>query len=300
MTESTWEGPWTKDTFASVRDALNRHSVLVFPDQDVEPPAQVEFSGRFGRLKHHVLKENLLPGLPEIYVLTNMTSQNEVTPRPYAGAYWHTDLSYEYEPAFGSVMYAVEVPEVGGDTMFCSMAAAYDALSDRMKALLEGLTATHSFEHAYETFVKHIPGTAPISRERFDARPPVSHPLVHTHPESGRRCLYVNPGFTERINELPPAEGEAVLAFLYEHCTSERFVYRHRWSRRDVVMWPGQPRHDAQGGTGLRRPRPPLHAAHHNRRERATGVDGIARSERRRSASATREHRSWPRSPTGC
>ena len=230
-------GPLDEEAFASVRDALNRHSVLVFPDQEVEPPAQVEFSGRFGRLKHHVLKENLLPGLPEVYVLTNMTSQNEVKPRPYAGAYWHTDLSYEPEPAFGSVMYAVEVPEVGGDTMFCSMAAAYDALSDRMKALLEGLTATHSFEHAYETFVKHIPGTAPISRERFDARPPVSHPLVHTHPESGRRCLYVNPGFTVRINELPPAEGGAILAFLYEHCTGERFVYRHRWSRHDVVMW---------------------------------------------------------------
>ena len=150
-------GPLDEETFSSVRDALNRHSVLVFPEQVVEPPAQIEFSGRFGRLKHHVLKENLLPGLPEIYVLTNMTSQNEVTPRPYAGAYWHTDLSYETEPAFGSVMYAVEVPEVGGDTM--------------------------------------------------------------------------------RINELPPAEGEAILAFLYEHCTSERFVYRHRWSRHDVVMW---------------------------------------------------------------
>ena len=108
--------PLDDKTFGSVRDALNRHSVLVFPDQDVEPPAQIEFSGRFGRLKHHVLKENLLPGLPEIYVLTNMTSQNEVKPRRYAGAYWHTDPSYEAEPAFGAVTYAVEVPEVGGDT----------------------------------------------------------------------------------------------------------------------------------------------------------------------------------------
>lgn len=229
--------PIDADTFASVREALNEHSVLVFPDQQVEPPAQIDFSGRFGTLLRHVLKENLLPGLPEIYVLTNMTTQNEVKPRPYAGAYWHTDLSYEANPAFGSVMYAVEVPEVGGDTMFSSMAAAYDALSDRMKALLEGLTATHSFEHAYENFVKKVPGTAPISRETFDARPPVVHPVVHTHPESGRRCLYVNPGFTERINELPPAESDAILAFLYAHSTNERFVYRHQWSRHDVVMW---------------------------------------------------------------
>ena len=132
--------PLDRETFASVRDALNRHSVLVFPEQDVEPPAQVEFSARFGRLKHHVLKENLLPGMPEIYVLTNMTSQNEVKPRPYAGAYWHTDLSYEAEPAFGSVMYAVEVPEVGGDTMFCSMAAAWDALSSGGRLVANSVT----------------------------------------------------------------------------------------------------------------------------------------------------------------
>jgi taurine dioxygenase len=225
------------EAFAAVRSALNQHSVLVFPCQQVEPPAHIEFSGRFGELKRHVLKENLLPGLPEIYVLTNMTSQNQVKPRPYAGAYWHTDLSYEEQPAFGSVMFAVEVPEVGGDTMFCSMAAAYDALSERMKTLLEGLTATHSFEHAYETFVKKLPGTAPISRAIFDDRPPVVHPVVHTHPESGRKCLYVNPGFTMFINELPPPESDAILQFLYSHCTDERFIYRHQWTQHDVVMW---------------------------------------------------------------
>ena len=229
--------PLDSETFACVRDALNTHSVLVFPGQAVEPPAQVEFSGRFGQLMRHVLKENLLPDMPEIYVLTNMTSQNEVKPRPYAGAYWHTDLSYETQPAFGSVMYAVEVPEVGGDTMFSSMAAAYDGLSEKMKALIDDLTATHSFEHAYETFVKKVPGTAPISREAFDNRPPVIHPLVHTHPESGRKCLYVNPGFTVCINELPPAESDAVLNFLYAHSTNAQFIYRHSWTRHDVVMW---------------------------------------------------------------
>ena len=229
--------PLDDGTFQAVREALNEHSVLVFPGQAVEPPAHIEFSSRFGELKRHVLKENLLPGLPEMYVLTNMTSQNQVKPRPYAGAYWHTDLSYEEEPAFGSVMFAVEVPQVGGDTMFCSMGKAYDALSDRMRTLLEGLTATHSFEHAYETFVKKTPGTAPISRETFDNRPPVVHPIVHTHPESGRKCVYVNPGFTMYINELPPPESDAILAFLYAHCTHERFIYRHRWSQHDVVMW---------------------------------------------------------------
>jgi taurine dioxygenase len=229
--------PLDESTFSFVRDALNEHSVLVFPEQDVEPAAQVEFSGRFGKLIQHVLKDNLLPGMPEIYVLTNMKSQNEVTPRPYAGAYWHTDLSYEEKPAFGSVMYAVEVPDVGGDTMFCNMGEAYDALSDKMKAFLQDLSATHSFENAYENFVKKVPGTAPIDREVFDARPPVVHPMVHRHPESGRSCLYVNPGFTVRINELPPAESDAILKFLYEHCTSAQFVYRHSWSRHDVVMW---------------------------------------------------------------
>ena len=237
VTEVDLGAPLDESTFASVRDALNAHSVLVFPGQEVEPQAQVEFSGRFGQLIKHVLKENLLPGLPEVYVLTNMTSQNEVKPRPYAGAYWHTDLSYEEKPAFGSVMYAVEVPQVGGDTMFCNMGEAYDALSNKMQALLEDLTATHSFENAYEKFVKKVPGTAPISRDIFDARPPVTHPLVHRHPESGRKCVYVNPGFTMCINELPPAESDAILDFLYAHCTNPQFVYRHSWSRHDVVMW---------------------------------------------------------------
>jgi taurine dioxygenase len=226
-----------ESTFSMVHEALNEHSVLVFPEQQVEPAAQVEFSARFGTLIQHVLKENLLPGMPEMYVLTNMTSQNEVKPRPYAGSYWHTDLSYEKDPAFGSVMYAVEVPQVGGDTMFCSMGEAYDALSPQMRVLLDDLTATHSFENAYENFTKKVPGTAPISREIFDSRPPVVHPMVHRHPESGRKCLYVNPGFTMCINELPPAESDAILKFLYEHCTSPQFVYRHSWTRNDVVMW---------------------------------------------------------------
>lgn len=229
--------PVDEDTFKSVRDALNAHSVLVFPDQDMEPDAHIGFSQRFGSLLHHVLAENLLPGTPEIYVLTNITSQNKVKARPYAGAYWHTDLSYEERPAFGSVMYGVTVPRVGGDTMFASMAAAFDGLSERMQTFLDGLTATHSFEHAYDTFIKKRPGHTPIARETFDARPPVVHPVIHRHPESGRRCLYVNPGFTVRINELPPAESEAVLAFLYEHATQHQYIYRHQWSAKDVVMW---------------------------------------------------------------
>ena len=116
ITDVDLGAPLDESTFAAVREALNAHSVLVFPQQKVEPEAQIEFSGRFGQLIKHVLKENLLPGFPELYVLTNMTSQNEVKPRPYAGAYWHTDLSYEAKPAVGSGMYAVEVPQVGGDT----------------------------------------------------------------------------------------------------------------------------------------------------------------------------------------
>lgn len=225
-------------TFAAVREALNDYSVLVFPQHEhLEPESHVRFSRRFGELKHHVLAENLLPGMPEIYVLTNVTSQNLVAPRPYAGAYWHTDLSYEECPAFGSVMHARQVPEVGGDTLFCSMGAAYEALSERMRSMLDGLTATHSFEHAYEKFVKVRPGHAPIAREAFDARPPVVHPVVHRHPESGRQCLYVNPGFTMYINELTRPESDALLAFLYEHATRPEFIYRHHWQPGDVVMW---------------------------------------------------------------
>lgn len=222
--------PLDNETFSTLYDAFNRYSVLLLPDQQISPEQHVTFSRRFGDLEKHVLKEDLLPGTPEVYVLSNKGFG-----RAKAGWFWHTDLSYQKVPSKASFLYGREVPSMGGDTMFASTAAAYDALSDTMKAFLETLSAEHDFRQGYEKFSKRW--ADPISEEAFKARPPVVHPLIRTHPETGRKAIYVNEGYTTRILELGWDESEALLGFLCRHCARADFVYRHRWNANDFVMW---------------------------------------------------------------
>lgn len=223
--------------FDAIYESFNKHSVVVIRDQDITPEQHAAFSRRFGKLMVHVLKEDLLEDSPEIYRLSNKVEDGVPQGRPNAGQYWHSDLTYEEVPSKGSIMYALEVPDAGGDTMFSHTAAAHEALSEPMQEFLEGKTAIHDFRHAYETFSKRIPGTAPISEEIFAARPPVEHPVVRTHPENGRKCLFVNPGFTVRIKDLAYDESDAILAYLYAHMVKPQFFYRHNWQPHDVVLW---------------------------------------------------------------
>lgn len=227
--------PLTNETFDRLYDLFNEHSVLCLPGQTLSVEQHVAFSRRFGELEQHVLKEDLLEGHPEIYILSNKMRDGQRVGRAKAGWYWHTDLSYQKNPSKASFMHALEIPSMGGDTMFASTAAAYDALSQPMKDMLDGLTAEHDFRHGYETFSKRW--APPISEEAFKARPPVVHPVVRTHPETGRKSIYVNEGFTTKIMELEHEESAAVLQFLHRHATRPEFVYRHRWSVNDFVMW---------------------------------------------------------------
>ena len=227
--------PLDNETFNDLYEAFNRHSVLLLPDQKLSPDQHVAFSRRFGELEEHVLREDLLEGHPEIYILSNKYKDGVRVGRANAGWYWHTDLSYQTNPSKASFMHALEIPSIGGDTSFVSTAAAYAALSEPMTQMLAGLTAEHSFRNGYEKFSKRW--ADPISEEAFAARPPVVHPVIRTHPETGRKSIYVNEGFTTRIMELTHEESEALLAFLYKHCTRPEFMYRHRWSGNDFVMW---------------------------------------------------------------
>jgi len=220
-------------TFGAINDALVKHSVIVIRDQDLSPEALIDFSRRFGPLMVHVLKEALLDGHPEIYKLSNVKKNGQAQGRANAGQYWHSDLTYEPVPSLGSVLYGIEVPECGGDTLFASTAHAFETLSEPMQAMLEKLTAEHLFANAFRG------GTNPAARkgDPLSDRPPVVHPVVRTHPESGRKCLFVNDGFTVRINEVTPAESQALLAYLYGHMTRPEVVYRHKWRRGDAVVW---------------------------------------------------------------
>jgi len=245
--------PLGNQAFDAIYDAFNRHSVPVFRGQDLTPEQHIAFSRRFGPLMVHVFAEDLLDGYPEIYRLSNVVLDGVRQGRPDAGQYWHSDLTYEEKPSLGSVMYALEVPEVGGDTMFAGTAHAFEQLSPVMQKMLQGLTAIHDFGHA---FGRSNTTSIGVARKALDARPPVVHPVVRVHSGTGRKCLFVNPGFTVRIEGMTAAESDMFLAFLYRHMTRPEWALRHRWRKGDVVMWDNRAlMHSGTGGYDAVTPR---------------------------------------------
>ena len=225
------------EAFSTIHKAFLDHSVLVFRNQSLTPDELVRFSKRFGPLEQHVLTQFAYPGNPDIFIVSNVKEKGKPIGAIRAGQYWHTDCSYLERPTLASVLYALEVPSYGGDTMSTSMACAYDELSETMKQLLEGLTAVHDYTNAYDIFFSKFPDRPSLSEEQRAAVPPVEHPVVRTHPENGRKVLFVNPGFTRRIAGMTDAESRALLDFLFEHAQQPHFIYRHHWRRGDVVIW---------------------------------------------------------------
>ena len=216
--------PLDERTFARVHQALMDHLVVFFRDQSITVEQQKAFGRRFGELHIHPAAPNELPGHPEILVI-----HADETSRRVAGEDWHTDVSCDPEPPMGSVLHMEELPPVGGDTLFASMYAAWESLSDPMQRFLLGLTAVHDGEHVYR------------GRYRFDDRgktyPRAEHPVVRTHPVTGRRALYVNRGFTTRIVELKRAESDSVLQMLFRHVETPEFHCRFRWQRHSIAFW---------------------------------------------------------------
>lgn len=226
--------PLDDAAFSQIRHVwLESNGVLVFRNQKLTPDEHIAFSRRFGPLEKHVLETYLLPGYPEIYRVSNKVTDGVPQGRAKAGTYWHSDLSYMNPPAMASLLYGIEIPPIGGDTLFCSLYRAYDALSPGLKNLLDGLTAVHDFAFASRGVFK----SEKASKEQLDATPAVEHPVVKVHPETGRKVLFVNPGFTSHLVGIPPGEGRALLDFLFDHMTRPEFTYRHQWAERDLVMW---------------------------------------------------------------
>lgn len=225
------------EAFATIHKAFLDHSVLVFRDQSLEPDALVRFSKRFGPLEQHVLTQFSLPENSDVFVVSNVKEKGKPIGAIRAGQYWHSDCSYLERPTAATILHAHEIPSYGGDTMFTSMAAAYDELSDVMKDMLDGLTAIHDYTNAYDTFFSKFPDRPTLSDEQKAKVPPVEHPVVSTHPDNGRKVLFVNPGFTRRIVGMNEAESRAILDFLFEHSQQPHLIYRHHWRCGDVVMW---------------------------------------------------------------
>ena len=207
--------------FTTLHEALIRHQVIFFRDQSMSHEQHRRFGLAFGRLAIHSGVAGL-PDHPDIVAIHADANSKYV-----AGETWHTDLSCDAEPPMGSILSMHVVPENGGDTLFASMYAAYDALSPRMKLYLEGLTATHDAEHVYR----------PMTDDPTKRFPCNSHPVVRTHPVTGRKCLYVNSSYVTKIDQLPKPESDAILQFLYVHCMNPNFQVRFRWEPGSVAFW---------------------------------------------------------------
>ena len=222
-------------TVTQIRAAWLEHLILLFPGQQAMTPAQqVAFSRRLGRLEIHGLTRYALPGQPEVYVVSNVEEDGKPIGAARSGRSWHTDMSYIACPPAGSMLCAREVPMAEGDTLFANLYAAYDALSAALKGRIDGRTVLHSRVKPYPEW---FPERLPLSAAEKAALPDVVHPLVRTHPESGRRCLYLGGRPAWEVLGLPLDEGRALIAELIDFATQARFVYRHRWSAGDVILW---------------------------------------------------------------
>ena len=244
--------PLDDETFAAVRDAYFRHSVIVFRDQKITAQQQIDFSRRFGELEIHVLKQFLHPQHPEILLISNIVEDGRNIGLVDAGRYWHSDLCYKPVPSLGSALYSIEIPrdengKVLGDTLFASVASAYDALPDSLKQRVAGLKALNSLEHTFDRTRKD----ADIRTEQIESkdikRTQVSaeqkklteavHPVIRTHPVTGRKSIYVNDSTTQKIVGVSQSESDELLGELRSRCIRQDFVYRHKWRLGDLVMW---------------------------------------------------------------
>jgi taurine dioxygenase len=220
-----------EELMLELRDALAEHLVLFFRDQhNVTPEGQARFARWFGPFEHHAFATPL-DGHPDVVVL------DQTTPQKDGANSWHSDSSFMEHPALGSVLRAVQLPPLGGDTCWASMYLAYDALSEPMKRMLDGLVAYHDILVPLE---KAIAGGHSVSADLDTIRkqwPPMAHPVVRTHPWTGRKLLYVNNNFTTRIDGLTKEENAAVLPYLLAHIQRPDFQVRFRWQPGSVAFW---------------------------------------------------------------
>ena len=236
--------PLSRANLALILRALADHGVVCFPGQHLDPAAQAAFSRHFGTLEVHVSGAFLVPEHPEVMILSNIVEDGRPIGLADAGQDWHTDMSFSRTIAFVNVLYALKVPRrdgrVLGDTQFADMAAAHDDLPAAMQARLAGLTATHDFAKFWDMMrARAGDGTArkPLTEAQRRTKPPVSQPMVLTHPLSGRKLLYANPGYTMHIDGLSAVESDALLRFVFDHQVQPKYVHTHHWTEGDVLMW---------------------------------------------------------------
>jgi taurine dioxygenase len=214
-----------------LRAAFNEYGVIFFREQNLSPEQHIAFAERFGQININRFFK-AAPGYPQIAEVRKEPSQ-----KANIGGGWHTDHSYDQVPALGSILLAREVPPFGGDTMFASMSHAYEALSDGLKRTLEQLRAVHSSRHVFGAASRYVKESDDRLGNTADATQDASHPVVVRHPETGRKTLYVNPGFTLHFEGWSAAESKPLLDFLYAHAARPEFQTRFRWREGSIAFW---------------------------------------------------------------
>ena len=223
----------TKDTdvatYKLIRDLLVEHEVLFFRDQDVTPAQQHALASSFGPLQSHPAYDTV-ENYPEITILESTAE------KPSKIECWHSDMTFRAHPPLGTVLRSKVIPQKGGDTLWSSMTAAYDGLSAAMQSFLSDLDAVHDFSYGFSESLAESGGRARLEKAVLD-NPPVVHPVIRTHPESGKRVIFVNALFTTHIVGLPKEESKAILAFLYEHIKTPEFTCRFSWGVNCIAIW---------------------------------------------------------------
>jgi taurine dioxygenase len=221
--------PLNDNTYAEIRRLLVAHEVIFFREQDISPSQHKALAESFGPLQTHPAY-GTIEGFPEITIL-------ESTPeKPTMIEAWHSDMTFRKHPPMGTVLRSRIIPAKGGDTLWSSMTAAYDGLSSDMQNFLSGLTAVHDFAFGFKESLAEPGGRERLAQAIAD-NPPVEHPVICTHPESGKKVIFVNELFTTHIVGMTAKESRALLNFLYEHVVTPEFTCRFNWQPNSIAIW---------------------------------------------------------------
>ena len=221
--------PLNQAVAAQLKEGFLQHEVLFFRDQRIQRTDQLALAELFGKPVVHPA----YPTAPDVPVINILENKKEIPPKIDT---WHTDMTFQEKPPLGSVLRGMVIPEKGGDTMWASLSAAYDGLSARMKQYLSGLKAEHSFTFGFRHSLAEEGGTERLAQAVLD-NPPRLHPVIRTHPESGKQAIFVNRLFTTRIVGVSEAESEAILNYLFAHIETPEFTCRFRWQANSIAFW---------------------------------------------------------------
>jgi len=221
--------PLTSKEVIEIKNALSQNEVIFFRNQKILHDDHKRLAKYFGQLQTHPAYPTV-PGFPEITILEN-DKEN-----PSKIEKWHTDMTFKKKPPLGSILVGKIIPETGGDTLFASLASAYEDLPENFKERIESLSAEHSFEYGFKESLEELGGRERLA-EALNENPPVDHPVVRTHPITARRLLYINKLFTSKINGISQKDSKELLSFLCDHIEKDKYVCRFKWEEDSIAFW---------------------------------------------------------------